>query len=595
MNYGNINIKADEKTLGKLFERRAVYEVPQYQRRFAWGPEQFEDLWNDIQQGLKHERVHSLGEIKLVPQRDADPPKLEIIDGQQRLTTLAVLICALRDEYKRRAAEEKIIKQLQDLLQTQDRNANRLRRLYLLDVRGDDEAYETIYNSEKTASKEGAVYRAYEFFSDKVGQLSDRRLDQVRTYVMDGLSFIKTEVDDSDQAFIIFETQNRGLELNQLERSKAITMRAAQRRADDEVTSIQRVWTKIIRKAESADRVPRRPIRHVLSVAGEWPYSQTSRRSGEFVEALREVIESLDESIEEYLWMVHERIKEYATLKNANISRFDGAHNSRLNSAIRQATEQNPRAGLPLYWLLKNVDPQGVLMAAVDDLAKLSLRLHLADVTSSQKRDALVSVYSKFTDGINPRDAIRKAAREYTPSDRALEIQLQDRLFRANKPLRYILYRIEAAEFDGPATNGTAYLTAGEDVEIEHIAPMQSFSAKKYSSWRRELDNDKERFNKTRKLIGNLTLLRSRQNQVAGDSPFQQKCPTYRNSDFGMSQAVPNSYDCWSFEQIESRTRTMAKLAAKVFSFSRHDAGPHSSTNPSGQTLTGVGKGGVRD
>jgi len=185
MNYGNINIKADEKTLGKLFERRAVYEVPQYQRRFAWGSKQFEDLWNDIQQGLKHERVHSLGEIKLVPQRDTDPPRLEIIDGQQRLTTLAVLICALRDEYERRGAERKIIKQLQDLLQTQDRNANRLRRLYLLDVRGDDEAYETVYDSEKTGGKEGAVYRAYEFFSDKVGQLSDRRLDQVRTYVMD--------------------------------------------------------------------------------------------------------------------------------------------------------------------------------------------------------------------------------------------------------------------------------------------------------------------------------------------------------------------------------------------------------------------------
>jgi len=246
-------------------------------------------------------------------------------------------------------------------------------------------------------------------------------------------------VDDPDQAFIIFETQNRGLELDQLERSKAITMRAAQRRADDEVTSIQRVWTKIIRKAESADRVPRRPIRHVLAVAGEWPSGHASRSSGEFVEAVREVIESLDESIEEYLWMVHERIKEYATLKNANISRFDGAHNSRLNSAIRQATEQNPRAGLPLYWLLKNVDPQGVLIAAVDDLAKLSLRLHLADVTSSQKRDAIVGVYTKFTDGINPRDAIRKAAREYTPSDRALEIQLQDRRFRTNKLLRYIL------------------------------------------------------------------------------------------------------------------------------------------------------------
>jgi len=124
---------------------------------------------------------------------------------------------------------------------------------------------------------------------------------------------------------------------------------------------------------------------------------------------------------------------------------------------------------------------------------------------------------------------------------------------------------------------------------------MQSFSAKKYSSWRRELDNDKERFNKTRKLIGNLTLLRSRQNQVAGDSPFRQKCPTYQNSDFGMSQAVPNSYDSWGFEQIESRTRTMAKLAAKVFSFSRHDTRPHSSTDPGGQTLGELGKEEVSD
>jgi hypothetical protein len=584
MNYGNINIKADEKTLGKLFERRAVYEVPQYQRRFAWGTEQFEDLWNDIQQGLKHERVHSLGEIKLVPHRDDDPPTLEIIDGQQRLTTLALLICALRDDYKRRNANDKFIEQLQALLQTQDRDANKLRQLRLLDVRGDDEEYQAIYDPAKSAETDGAVCAGYRFFSDKVRQLSDGRMDQIRTYIMDGLSFIRTEVDDRDQAFIIFETQNRGLELGQLERSKAVIMRTAHRRADDNITSIQRVWTKIIRAAESADpSTPRRPIRHVLTVAGEWP--SYGRHGDEFVENIQELIESLDESIEEYLWGIHGSIKEYETLKNANISRFDGAHNSRLNSAIRQATEKNARSGLPLYWLLQNVNSQGKLVAAVDDLAKLSLRLYLSNVTSSNKRDAILSVYAKFADGAEPREAIRKASREHTPTDRALEIQLQDRKFPRNALTRYTLYRIEAAAFGGSATNGTEYPSAGEDVEIEHIAPEQSFSAKKYSMWRTELDNDEERFNKVRKLIGNLTLLRSSQNQVAGDSPFQQKCPIYTNSDFGMSQAVADSYDTWGFEQIESRTRKLSNLAARVFSFSSSEPNPRLNSSPNNSSL----------
>lgn len=577
-------LSADRTNLNDLFRKQAVYEVPEYQRQYSWQEEHFRDLWNDIQQGIAYERVHHLDEITVVPFRDDDPTTFQVIDGQQRLTTLAILIAAMRDVYDERGGPEKYVKQLHGLLEASDRDANPVRRLKLLEQPGDDEAYETIYNGGNVDAVNGQIGDAYRFYKRRLMTCDADRLDEIRAYIIDSLSFVRTVVEDLDQAFVMFETTNsRGLELSALQMAKSILMRIAHRRGESTASEVQRVWMNILRNAESADsNKPKRAIKDILVVTDrfETPVELSNRG---FVQHIRTVFgEQTDEPVADVLRWLAGELESYEQIKRARVSRFAEDENAHINSLIRQFNEKNSHSGLILYWLFNNTNDVGRLIGALDWCSKLSLRLFLADKTAYKKRDAMQGVYKDLANGIKPKNAVKRQIRERTPNDRSLELELEQRDFPRNDALRYVLYRVEVDHFGGPAVRGSEYLAAGEDVEIEHIAPMQAFSAKKYSAWRPALDNDSERFDAHRRRLGNLTLLRSRQNQAAGTEPFADKCNKYRNSDFGMSQQLEKEYDEWGFSQIVKRTGTMANLAVRTFSTDGYTAQPLSKVESDG-------------
>lgn len=90
-------IKSEDITLGKLFED--FYLVPDYQREYVWEDEQIADLLNDIYSEFEAnhnvaDHEYFIGSIVVCP---ADNDLLELIDGQQRLTTTYIFLCAVRD------------------------------------------------------------------------------------------------------------------------------------------------------------------------------------------------------------------------------------------------------------------------------------------------------------------------------------------------------------------------------------------------------------------------------------------------------------------------------------------------------------------
>jgi uncharacterized protein with ParB-like and HNH nuclease domain len=90
-------IKSEDITLGKLFED--FYLVPDYQREYVWGDEQIEDLLSDIYSefSANHnvaDHEYFIGSIVVCPSQD---DVLELIDGQQRLTTTYIFLCGVRD------------------------------------------------------------------------------------------------------------------------------------------------------------------------------------------------------------------------------------------------------------------------------------------------------------------------------------------------------------------------------------------------------------------------------------------------------------------------------------------------------------------
>jgi uncharacterized protein with ParB-like and HNH nuclease domain len=88
-------LSPDLCTVAQLFKSNAIYTVPVYQRSFAWRAEQIEQLIRDIRDAIENgEEKYFLGNV-IVTARGSESPEYEVIDGQQRLTTLYLLLTFL--------------------------------------------------------------------------------------------------------------------------------------------------------------------------------------------------------------------------------------------------------------------------------------------------------------------------------------------------------------------------------------------------------------------------------------------------------------------------------------------------------------------
>src|SRR4051794_39747576 len=91
--------KPTSLTIKQLFGNTdALYQIPRYQRPYKWGDDQLEKLWDDLHDAQENEPNYFLGSIITAKPEDTST-YLDIVDGQQRTTTLLILFCVLRDHY----------------------------------------------------------------------------------------------------------------------------------------------------------------------------------------------------------------------------------------------------------------------------------------------------------------------------------------------------------------------------------------------------------------------------------------------------------------------------------------------------------------
>ncbi|MBU3161632.1 DUF262 domain-containing protein [Clostridium frigoris] len=116
-------MKAGETTLIKLMQGAVQFVVPIYQRTYSWSFKQCNQLWKDIVQiTLKQDdSVHFIGSVVYIDlgTPHGKPQQLLLIDGQQRLTTISLLLCALSRYVEDNKLEDKI-------------NPNKIRNYFLI-------------------------------------------------------------------------------------------------------------------------------------------------------------------------------------------------------------------------------------------------------------------------------------------------------------------------------------------------------------------------------------------------------------------------------------------------------------------------------
>ena len=97
----SVSIHATEKALFKIFSNDFAFMIPPYQRPYAWTTEQTSELLSDVlsflgngSEPITEVNPYFLGSIVLI--KDEEALESDVVDGQQRLTTLTILLAALR-------------------------------------------------------------------------------------------------------------------------------------------------------------------------------------------------------------------------------------------------------------------------------------------------------------------------------------------------------------------------------------------------------------------------------------------------------------------------------------------------------------------
>ena len=216
-------MKVTEQNVNSLFGNRVQYKIPLFQRHYVWDKEdQWQPLWNDIIDRFSQQGSHFTGTLviqKETQSNDNGGTKneiYEIIDGQQRLTTFQIILCALRDLAKEDVKYEDIEEDANRLILNKTRSQGGELRYKLIPKDLDKEQFlELVDNDEDESS--GRVRDAYNFFKTKISdyvQDDCDKMDILFDSIVNDFGFVQILLDSGDEPEKIFESINaRGKQL----------------------------------------------------------------------------------------------------------------------------------------------------------------------------------------------------------------------------------------------------------------------------------------------------------------------------------------------------------------------------------------------
>ena len=210
-----------QKTISELFAGRKIFKIPQYQRAYAWEEQQLKDFVEDIE-NQKSGRNYFFGTILFQEQERSERFEIiDIVDGQQRITTLIIFMKLLLAEHEKAGND---VTMLEDTyIRTYDRD-----KLCVLDT---DNDFFTSYilqdnrpdDSQVHTPSQRRLLRAKDFLSQSI----EARLDRIEEFIdtIECMKVLTYSVEDKAEATLIFETTNdRGKSLTSLEKTKSFLM-----------------------------------------------------------------------------------------------------------------------------------------------------------------------------------------------------------------------------------------------------------------------------------------------------------------------------------------------------------------------------------
>lgn len=586
----NIQIQFNYLDVENCFKN--FYVVPDYQREYVWTEVQINQLLDDIYEefDFNPNKEYFIGSTVVFKNNDGF---YELIDGQQRTTSIFLIICAFKKIYREREIDTDTIERM-----IKDKTVNSLGDsvdCYKLELQYKDSSnilLEIANNLERPKNLTGSAERLYNAYENVISFLKNRfkededsvQLKKFFVYIFRKLKFIQIETPEINDALKIFETINeRGVGLNPMDLLKNLLFRQVNR---NDFNSLKDKWKTLIKLLEKNNEKPLRFLRYFIMSN----YKVNNQRGEEIIR---------EEEI--YKWFIrpenvaqcnYEREPfEFVELLLENATCYinffkglnkDGSKNVYLDN-ISKLGGGAFKQHLILLLAGRNL-PQDLFKHFAKQIETLVFYYFITkEPTREFERN--FSKWAKSVLRIKSREELNNFVKENIQpviASKENEYKLYFTETRQNNlqqyRIRYILAKI--AQYLDQKRSGPYipqvldnYITKG--VEIEHILP-----SKPTESLRNEIG---EEYDDLKIRLGNLTLLEKTINIVVGNDSFSKKVIEYSKSQFYISKSIAGldtigketsvtslnlklrSYEYWNKETIIDRQNLLYELSKDIW------------------------------
>jgi hypothetical protein len=560
--------------LQTLFADR-VFRIPHYQRFYSWLSRQREDLFADLRNlATKAQDQHHFM-ATIVCHRTTETKSIganeyrtyDIVDGQQRMTTLIILLKCIElamppGSVERTDLSKILVKGDGHLILLQTNNANEF--IFNRFIRDGVSPQENEIETHSDSNLAQAISECTQFVSE--WQKSKDAADLMRL-VLHRLGFVAYDTEDSRVVYTVFEVLNsRGLAVDWLDKSKSVLMGRAYElsttthAAEAEIHGLQAIWSQIYREIAKED-VPGDEVLRVTATLYYGPGVGKPRSADESLELLRQECDALDKPrrvSEQLLDAARKLVSLYGNVRLGPVT--DILHARLLAVAVMSARGVNEaeRAKLLEQWERVTFRIFGLYgkdsRTKVGDYVRMAARIVAEDIE--------MRTYNQILTGI------RLLGSDY-PIDGAVTEGLvgKDCYERSAETCRYILWLYEedlAHRLGAGATvdehERNAIWRRGAFDSVEHVFPQNPEAEAGWRGKMRRGNGPEQAVEAHVGRIGNLLLLPIVLNQQAKVRPFLQKKVLYAKHHLRMIEEVCREPD-WTLRQIESREKRIVEWA----------------------------------
>ena len=541
-------MKASETRLQPIFEGTKQYVVPLFQRPYSWTKKEWDIFFADLLEiaSLEEPRAHFLGSIVTLPTVSVPEgvAKYMLIDGQQRLTTVLIILAVLRD-LARTAGNDALADEINlTLIVNQFKKDGDHQKL--LPTQGDRKALGAIVMG-SSDGLDNQVWKAYNYFKSNI-RAKELPIDRVKKILCSDLSVVSIVLDPDDNPHLVFESLNakgRALSAADLIRNYFF-MRI---HVDNQDRVYDQYW-KPMELALEANLTEF--IRHYLMKDGK-----LVRRD--------DVYFVLKEGV----------TKENAIQRLSDLARF-AVYYERL---LYPAHEPDPaiKAAIERFNRLETNSAFPFLLNCYDDYVRgVLLKAELIEVFKTLEnfvvRRFVCNIATKYLSTIFP--ALYQQAKSHSAANfnRALCLTLQTKGYPRDKEFslrlvdgklygsgdRALKTKLILETFE--SSYGHKEGVSLSDLTLEHLMPQTLTE-----SWKNALGKDWQEVHELcLHTIGNLTL--TGYNPELYNSDWKRKRVILLDSKLELNKYFAIQ-DCWKREDIEKRGRDLSEMAIKAWPY----------------------------